>query len=95
VSSTPGNVFAFKIIEYLAAGTHVITTPMGALEGELEAGITYMTDNSPDTIAATVQRVIEQREYERGAMEPALRLYGSETVASSLDGLLARVKTGA
>src|SRR5262249_49850493 len=42
VSDTPGNVFAFKLVEYLAAGAHVITTPMGALETELEAGVTYM-----------------------------------------------------
>jgi glycosyltransferase involved in cell wall biosynthesis len=43
VSQTPGNIFAFKIIEYLAAGAHVITTPMGALEREIECGITRGT----------------------------------------------------
>ena len=38
LTTTPGNVFAFKIVEYLAAGLHVITTPRGAVEPELEAG---------------------------------------------------------
>src|SRR2546425_138210 len=78
VSRTPGNVFAFKIIEYLAAGGHVITTPMGAIERELEAGITYMPDNSPNRIAETLRQVIEHRGYERTAMDAAQRLYGSE-----------------
>jgi glycosyltransferase involved in cell wall biosynthesis len=91
VSETPGNVFAFKIIECLAAGTHVITTPMGPLEKELEAGITYIPDNSPETIAAALQHVIEEREYERTAMEAAQELYGPAAVARSLDELLSRV----
>ena len=95
VSQTPGNVFAFKIIEYMAAGAHVITTPMGALEVELEAGITYMRDNSPKTIAATIRRVIEERGFERTAMEAAQKMYGPVTVSISLDELLNQVRTTA
>jgi glycosyltransferase involved in cell wall biosynthesis len=91
VSETPGNVFAFKIIEYLAAGAHVITTPMGYLEPELEAGITYAPDNTPATIASALTRVITSREYERRATEAAQRLYGSSGLASSLDRLVTNV----
>jgi glycosyltransferase involved in cell wall biosynthesis len=91
VSQTPGNVFAFKIIEYLAAGTHVITTPMGALEPEIEAGITYMPDNCPETIAATLERVIGGRWYERKAVRAAQQTYGPTGVAKSLDSLLNQV----
>jgi glycosyltransferase involved in cell wall biosynthesis len=91
VSQTPGNVFAFKIIEYLAAGAHVVTTPMGDLEPELEGGITYMNDNSPATIAATLQRVICERDYERTAAEAAMQSYGSKAVSISLDKLLTKV----
>jgi glycosyltransferase involved in cell wall biosynthesis len=91
LSATPGNVFAFKIIEYLAAGAHVVTTPMGALEPELEGGITYMKDNSPATIAATLRQVICEREFERTAAEPALQTYGPEAVLRSLDKLLNKV----
>jgi glycosyltransferase involved in cell wall biosynthesis len=91
VSQTPGNVFAFKIIEYLAAGAHVVTTPMGNLEPELEAGITYMNDNSPATIAATLQRVIRERDFERTAAEAAVQSYGPEAVSRSFDKLLKRV----
>jgi len=91
VSQTPGNVFAFKIIEYLAAGAHVVTTPMGNLEPGLESGITYMDDNSPATIAATLQRVIRERDYERTAAEAAMQSYGPEAVSISLDKLLNKV----
>ena len=89
LSHTPGNVFAFKIVEYLAAGAHVISTPMGALELEIEAGITYMTDNMPATIAATLNSVIRERRYERNAEHAALQMYGPETVSRSLSKLLA------
>jgi len=91
LSQTPGNVFAFKIIEYLAAGAHVITTPMGALESELEAGMTYMPDNSPDTIAETLHRVVGARGYERTSMEAAHCAYGPAAVSKSLNALLAQV----
>jgi len=93
VSQKPGNVFAFKIIEYLAAGAHVLTTPMGALERDLERGITYLPDNSPATIAAAIQRVIDRREYTKTAMDAAHRTYGPAAVSESLDRLLAQVRT--
>jgi glycosyltransferase involved in cell wall biosynthesis len=91
VSQTPGNVFAFKIIEYLAAGAHVVTTPMGNLEPELEGGITYMNDNSPATIAATLQRVIRERRFERTAAEAAVQSYGPQAISRSFDKLLNKV----
>jgi glycosyltransferase involved in cell wall biosynthesis len=93
VSQTPGNVFAFKIIEYLGAGAHVITTPMGVLEPELEAGITYIADNEPDTIAAALTQVIQGLRYERTATQAALQSYGSKTVSRSLDNFLNKVMT--
>jgi glycosyltransferase involved in cell wall biosynthesis len=95
VSQTPGNVFAFKLIEYLACGAHVITTPMGPLEQELEAGITYMPDNSPQTIARTIREVINRRSYDRIAMEAAQLRYGPTAVAKSLSALLGRVRNEA
>jgi glycosyltransferase involved in cell wall biosynthesis len=91
VTTTPGNVFAFKIVEYLAAGAHVITTPRGTLEKELEAGVSYIPDNSPDTIAACLKRVIEGRRYERTAIEATLRTYGPAAVSQALNGLLQKV----
>jgi glycosyltransferase involved in cell wall biosynthesis len=94
VSQTPGNVFAFKIIEYLAAGAHVLSTPMGTLEPELEAGITYMSDNTPAIIAATLQQIIRDRTYERTAAQAALQTYGPEAVSRSFDKLLNKVMSG-
>jgi hypothetical protein len=93
VSQTPGNVFAFKIIEYLAAGAHCITTPMGKLEPDLEAGITYMRDNSPETISATLKKVIEERLYEHFAAQAAHDAYGTRAVSRSLDNFLKQVPT--
>jgi glycosyltransferase involved in cell wall biosynthesis len=91
LSATPGNVFAFKIIEYLAAGNHVISTPMGPLESELEAGMTYIPDNTPQTIAAALQKVIRDRAYERTAAQAAWNTYGPAAVAKSLNMLLGQV----
>src|SRR6185369_14855431 len=81
VSETPGNVFAFKIVEYLAAGGHVLTTPMGPLERELEAGITYLPDNSPEAISRIIKQVVRERTCERTAMESAQKMYGPSAVS--------------
>jgi Glycosyl transferases group 1 len=91
VSKTPGNVFAFKIIEYLGAGAHVLTTPMGALEKEIEAGVTYMPDNSPGTIAVAIKRVIQTERWKQAAAHSVHSTYGSAAVADSLDALLQRI----
>jgi glycosyltransferase involved in cell wall biosynthesis len=93
LSDTPGNVFAFKIIEYLAAGAHCVTTPMGELEPKIEAGITYLFDNQPATIAATLKQVITSAGYERLSARAAQDAYGPEAVAESLNELLKRVMT--
>jgi glycosyltransferase involved in cell wall biosynthesis len=95
VSETPGNVFAFKIIEYIAAGAHVITTPMGALEPDLEAGITYMPDNSPATIAAAIQKLARDPKGLRTSAEAAHRVYGPEAVSQSLDDLVRKMRPAA
>ena len=88
VSDTPGIVFAFKLVEYLAAGAHVVTTPMGQLEPSLEAGITYLADNSPATIAATLKRIIETQAFDRTAASAAHRTYGPEAISASLNQLV-------
>ena len=72
LSAIPGNVFAFKIVEYLAAGLHVISTPMGPLEPELEPGITYIDDNSVARVAAGLSNVIRDRRYDRLAADAAI-----------------------
>jgi len=91
VSQTPGNVFAFKIIEYLAAGAHVATTRMGALEPEIEKGITYMRDNRPNTIAAALQSIIRDRLYDSDTRAPVHEAYGPSAVARELDMLVREV----
>jgi glycosyltransferase involved in cell wall biosynthesis len=91
VTRTPGNVFAFKIIEYLAAGLHVITTPRGTLEPELEAGISYIPENTPEAIATGLTQVMSEHLYLRTAQPAAIRLFGPEAVAQGLHKLVEEV----
>jgi hypothetical protein len=90
-----GTVFAFKIIEYLAARLHVITTPRGPIEPELESGISYIENNSPEAIAAGLRTAINTRAFERTAKEVALRSYGPSAVTASLSKLLDEVMASA
>jgi glycosyltransferase involved in cell wall biosynthesis len=94
LTKTPGNVFPFKIVEYLAAGTHVISTPRGSLEPELEAGVTYIRDNEPETIAGCLKQVIQNRRFELTAEQAAVQIYGPAAVSRSLNHLLAQVTAG-
>ena len=88
-------MFAFKIVEYLATGTHVLTTPMGELEPELEHGITYIPDNRPETIAASFTRIIEGKLFDRTAMDAARRMYSPESLSIALDRLMRDVVSNA
>jgi len=88
LDENPGNVFAFKTVECLAAGLHVITTPMGTVEPELEAGITYIKDNAPETIAAGLREVIAKSLYNRTAEQAALDTYSGPAVSKALNQLL-------
>lgn len=94
LSHTPGNVFAFKIVEYLAAGLHVLSTPMGPVEPALEAGITYVADNTPEMIAAALRRMIDEQTYMRTATDAALAAYGPDGVANALQRLINQVTRG-
>ena len=91
---TPGNVFPFKVIEYLAAGNHVITTPRGVLEPELEAGVTYIANNSPAEIAACLKAVMQNARYEQTAEEAAMHTYGPAAITQSLNRLVTQVTKG-
>jgi glycosyltransferase involved in cell wall biosynthesis len=89
VSETPGLVFAFKIIEYLAAGAHVVTTPMGEMDAALESSVTYLVDNTPKSIVATLTRTIREKAYRRTAASAAQASYDVPAVAEALERLLA------
>jgi hypothetical protein len=57
---------------------------MGTLEKEIERGITYMPDNDPDTIAATLKRVISDCSWGRTAAKDVHEKYGPGAVSQSL-----------
>ena len=69
----------------------MITTPRGILEPELEAGVTYIHNNAPDTITKYLKQVIEDRRYECTAEKAALRTYGPAAVSEGLTMLLEQV----
>jgi glycosyltransferase involved in cell wall biosynthesis len=94
LSHTPGNVFAFKIVEYLAAGLHVLSTPMGPVEAAVEAGISYLDDNAPETIATALRSTIQNLASLPNAEEAALAAYGPAGVAKGLEILLDQVFWG-
>jgi glycosyltransferase involved in cell wall biosynthesis len=88
LSRQPGNVFATKIVEYLAAGAHVISTPMGAVEKEIAAGMTFMPDNTPETIARTLQQVVRDGDWRKTAQQAVLDIYRPEALRAGLDNLM-------
>jgi len=88
LSRQPGNVFAFKIIEYLAAGSHVVSTPMGAVEKEIAAGITFMPDNTPETIARTLQEVVRNNLWRQTAERAVHETYRPDVLRAALDKLV-------
>jgi glycosyltransferase involved in cell wall biosynthesis len=92
VSRTPGNIFPSKIIDYLASGAHVIATPAGALEKELENGLTYMPSNDAGTIATTIQQVVQERRWERNVAPMVCDKFGPIAVANAIDSLLQRAQ---
>lgn len=59
-SANVGNVFPFKLIEYIVSGSHVISSRMGKFEKEFESVITYLPDLSPDNINNTIKEVISR-----------------------------------
>jgi hypothetical protein len=93
VSRTPGNIFPCKIIDYLAAGAHVIAIPMGSLDKEFENGMTYMPSNDPQMIATTVQQVIRERRWERNVAPLVWDAFGPEAASAKLENLLQQVCT--
>jgi len=90
-SKIRGSDFPFKIIEYLAAGLHVITTPRGTIEPDLERGISYIENNSPEAIVGGLRMAINAKAFERTAEAAALRTYGPNAVTVALNKLLDEV----
>jgi hypothetical protein len=87
--------FSFKTIECLAAGLHVITTRLRALEGlssEIKAGITYLDDNEPATIAAYLKKIIVNGHYKRTSVQATVDEYGPAAVSQSLCKFLQQVQ---
>ena len=58
------------------------------LEPEIEAGITYIEDNTPETILKSLREVITQGIHRRLARAAAVGLYGPVAVSDKLQSLI-------
>ncbi len=93
-SRTPGNIFPCKIIDYLAAGAHVVAVPMGPLEKEFEKGITYLASNDPQTISDAIQQVIAERRWEQNVAPLVWEAFGPVAAGDKLENLLQQARRG-
>ena len=95
-TNTPGHIFPCKIIDYMAAGAHVVAVRMGPLEKELERGLTYISSNKPQVIADALHEVIKDRRWEGSEAATVLvcEKYGAPSVADSLVDLLQQAVHG-
>jgi glycosyltransferase involved in cell wall biosynthesis len=57
-AAVSGNVFPFKIVEYLGAGRPVVSTPLGSLEPEIAQAILTTRDDSIESLAAGINCMI-------------------------------------
>jgi len=93
VKHAPGNVFPFKMIEYLGAGCPVVSTRMGYLEPELEQSVLYTESNDPAEIADAIRQVMSSyplwAERAKRAQAIVWQRYGSGAVGHKLANLLA------
>jgi glycosyltransferase involved in cell wall biosynthesis len=58
-AAVSGNIFPFKLVEYLGAGRPVVSTPLGSLEPELAQAILITKDDSIDSLAAGIRSVVD------------------------------------
>jgi glycosyltransferase involved in cell wall biosynthesis len=57
-AAVSGNVFPFKLVEYLGAGRPVVSTPLGSLEPELAQAIFTTKDDSIEALAAGIESIV-------------------------------------
>ena len=91
-SVVPGNLFAFKIVEYIASGAHVITTPMGEVEKEIEENLTYIENFSVESIRKTIEYVIENKRYLKSDTKYVNSQYSLTAVSTRLNDLFEKIR---
>ena len=61
---------------------------MGTLQPEIERGITYLSDNAPESIALVLQSVTLNGRWHEGAADYVQRTYGTAALSKSLELLI-------
>jgi glycosyltransferase involved in cell wall biosynthesis len=86
-SQSPGNVFPFKVVEYIAVGSHVISTPLGKIEPEMENGITF-AEFSVESIRDSLLRVTDDLNVDYSAQNYILNLYSANNISEHINSFL-------
>ena len=60
--------FPSKTMEYLASGTPVVAYKLDGIPDEYDQYINYAPDDSPETLASTIQRICEMSDNDRAEM---------------------------
>lgn len=62
-SSTKGNIFPFKIVEYLSAGALVLSTPLTSVDNEMTTGMIFTKSDSVVDLADGLQRIVSSSDF--------------------------------
>lgn len=89
MTTRQGNVFPFKIIEYLAAGLSVLSTPMLEIEQDLKPGITFTNSDTVNDIADGINSIIHVPPViDPCISEITINRYGENAVKAGLSRML-------
>jgi glycosyltransferase involved in cell wall biosynthesis len=88
ISTSVGNIFPFKIVEYLAGGGHVLSTTIEDVGPELAKGITMIDSDDVSSLAQGMLGCINRVPNLPEASAAAQAAYNQATVADNLEKLL-------
>lgn len=88
ISKSVGNIFPFKIVEYLASGAHVLSTIIEEVEPELAKGITIIDSDDAPSLARGMLACMDRFPNLPDASAAVQATYSQTTVAENLDKLL-------
>lgn len=89
--------FPSKLLEYLATGRPVLTTPISSIPKELTGSFYYITEETDAGVAAAISAAAalpadERGAFGRAAQHQALAHFGEAAVAKKLKTFLTRIK---
>lgn len=87
ITKKPGNIFPFKIVEYLASGAVVVSTRMCEFDSQMLPSMIFTDSDHCDDLSAGIAKAIDSPLITGGA-QYAIAAYGLPAVSISIDALL-------